>query len=377
LIYKPTLRAVLANSEHRANLQKGVAAWNQWRAENTWLRVDLSKAKLRWANLRKANLSEANLTSADLAYAKLGWANLIGADLTGADLRKANLTGAYLSWASLIRADLSWANLSEADVGDGGLRVKRGMSQVAWGPGSVCETPHGVRGSLASRYILEWIGSEEQDSAARDDRLDVAVALPRRLPKGISSEFLVQVFPSSLRALAALRRRSKFMKKGGSDATTEDTDLVPGMTVEILITSATVDFSDISVTKVIREDLIEVAFWGQPKADAKPGNHVGVLRIREAGPKSSEVELVSLSFDMNIVDHAFDHVSRPGLGKVVALLTALGSIAVWVLTFLGHIDKAFGLSSGGAGLIAFGFIQWYLCGSYQRRQLAASGSLQV
>jgi hypothetical protein len=129
----------MANDEHFAMLQKGVAAWNAWRDENPDIRrPDLSEADLRRknlspanlsgadlsaANLIGANLSEAKLIGADLFGADLGEAKLIGANLNEADLSAANLIGANLSEAKLIGADLNGANLNGASLGGADLRA--------------------------------------------------------------------------------------------------------------------------------------------------------------------------------------------------------------------------------------------------------------
>ena len=64
----------MAKDEHVAQLNKGVAAWNDWRGQNFDIRPDL----------RGADISQADLNEADLADA-----NLTGARLTGADLTRA------------------------------------------------------------------------------------------------------------------------------------------------------------------------------------------------------------------------------------------------------------------------------------------------
>lgn len=56
-----------------------------------------------------------------------------------------------------------------------------------------------------------------------------------------------------------------------------------------------------------------------------------------------------MPFRAEIVDYAFDHVSRPLLAKVISAAAGIGSVASFVLTFLGQIDKGFGLASGTAG----------------------------
>jgi Pentapeptide repeats (8 copies) len=62
----------MANDEHVAILEKGVAAWNAWRDENADIpQPDLSRADLTEANLRETSLQastplDTNFTAADL-----------------------------------------------------------------------------------------------------------------------------------------------------------------------------------------------------------------------------------------------------------------------------------------------------------------------
>ena len=116
----------MANDDHVARLESGVAAWNAWREAAPDIRPDLRGADLSYAYLREVNFREADLSEASLTEATLSWANLRGADLSGAYLRAAqlseanlgrtNLREAYLPDAVLRRADLNGANLSEADL---------------------------------------------------------------------------------------------------------------------------------------------------------------------------------------------------------------------------------------------------------------------
>lgn len=119
----------MANEEQLAIIRQGGRAWNEWRAENLGVRVDLSnadlsnldlrEANLRWANLVGADLQGANLIEASLDEALISNANLRGANLFRADLRDAKLTGvnlnnAHFPEANLFRAKLCRANLSQA-----------------------------------------------------------------------------------------------------------------------------------------------------------------------------------------------------------------------------------------------------------------------
>lgn len=138
----------MANSEHLAKLNEGVAAWNLWRTQNPHAnpdfrdanlteydldRVDFSRTSL-WgttlsgAYLRDAVLAKAYMARVDLQDADLGRANLVGAQLSegylrgarlrGADLRDADLRDADLTEADLAQANLSGANLSGATLVD-------------------------------------------------------------------------------------------------------------------------------------------------------------------------------------------------------------------------------------------------------------------
>lgn len=121
----------MANDDHVAQLNKGVAAWNAWRDEKlstipnlgeaNFDRADLCRADLRGAKLRGANLIGADLREADFREADLSEADLRGAHLRGAYLRKANLSGTNLRDAYLRLADLREANLREADLSGANL----------------------------------------------------------------------------------------------------------------------------------------------------------------------------------------------------------------------------------------------------------------
>jgi len=96
----------MADREQAALAEKGVSAWNRWRAEHPGVRPDLAKAHLVHRKLKGADLYAADLRGADLT----------GTDLTGADLRRANLEGAALGGAVLKKALLLRANLAGAQL---------------------------------------------------------------------------------------------------------------------------------------------------------------------------------------------------------------------------------------------------------------------
>lgn len=114
----------MPNDEHFAQLKKGPAAWNAWRAANLGLeRPDLSEAKLSGANLAGANLSRADLFNVDLSGANLAEADLSFADLSEANLAEADLRGAKLRLAKLFRTLLAEAKLNGAKLGGANLTM--------------------------------------------------------------------------------------------------------------------------------------------------------------------------------------------------------------------------------------------------------------
>jgi uncharacterized protein YjbI with pentapeptide repeats len=94
---------MMPNDEHLAVLQRGVAAWDAWRAEQD-AAPDLSRAGLRGLDLSGFDLSCADLRGADLRGTNCSRANLAGAHLEGANMFKAVLDDADLAGAFLYGA---------------------------------------------------------------------------------------------------------------------------------------------------------------------------------------------------------------------------------------------------------------------------------
>ena len=84
----------MPDDEHLTVLQRGAAAWNAWRAEQSeW--PDLSRAGLRGLDLSGFNLSHADLQGADLA----------GAFLYGAQFLTCAQLTVTRNWQSAFRDD--------------------------------------------------------------------------------------------------------------------------------------------------------------------------------------------------------------------------------------------------------------------------------
>jgi uncharacterized protein YjbI with pentapeptide repeats len=121
-----------------ALFNRGVGAWNQWRANNpteqpNFNGMDLSRIRLQGAHLSRINLSLVNLSHVDLSRAYLNETLFHGANLKGTNLSRAHLieaqlcetdlSEANLSHAYLMGANLSSANLTRADLSQANLRA--------------------------------------------------------------------------------------------------------------------------------------------------------------------------------------------------------------------------------------------------------------
>jgi uncharacterized protein YjbI with pentapeptide repeats len=117
----------MANQEQLDRLRiQGARMWNQWRARNPDVQIDLSNITFSGAILRSAILSNANLSNvqfidAILEFTDLGFANLNNATFNGVYLSNVNLSGANLSNAIILSAyfgavDLSTVKGLESDI---------------------------------------------------------------------------------------------------------------------------------------------------------------------------------------------------------------------------------------------------------------------
>jgi uncharacterized protein YjbI with pentapeptide repeats len=121
---------IVSQPEHVSLLACGVAAWNQWRAENRTVEPDLEGLDCSHLSLEGFDLDGANLSFARLQFARannaiLRGANLERVDLQGASLKHARLEGAILEEANLSGADLTGAALTDAELGGADLTFAR------------------------------------------------------------------------------------------------------------------------------------------------------------------------------------------------------------------------------------------------------------
>ena len=115
------------------------------------------------------------------------------------------------------------------------------------------------------------------------------------------------------------------------------------------ISSPIFSFSDSGI-KVIDNPVNKVTFLVMPNDSCEPGSHKILISILDA---ETDREFESITINVQVVDFAFDHISRPLLSRVGAVVLGIGSFAMFILTFLEQIDKTVGLTSGtAAGVLA-------------------------
>ena len=118
----------MGTAEHLEILTKGVQAWNESMAEDSFIprltgediyetfrQSNLLTGARKMIPLAGMNFSGANLANTNLSYADLTEADLTNADLTEADLTNANLTGANLTYTKVHGADFRGARYARAD----------------------------------------------------------------------------------------------------------------------------------------------------------------------------------------------------------------------------------------------------------------------
>ncbi|MET7466533.1 pentapeptide repeat-containing protein [Nonomuraea sp. NPDC005501] len=97
-------------------LRQGPFAFNQWRADNAEVGLDLSGADLRGLELDKMVFAGANLAGADLSHVSARGAVFSGADLTDTNLAGADLTGAGFGYSEMVNATIAFTRLGSAMI---------------------------------------------------------------------------------------------------------------------------------------------------------------------------------------------------------------------------------------------------------------------
>lgn len=171
----------------------------------------------------------------------------------------------------------------------------------------------------------------------------ISVSHPKLLSLRFEAPFLFQVYTSALRSLVMKNIKKEFADQKIGEYVQQSTISV-GQVIRVNFFSPDFIFSE-SVTKEINDGINKITFLGKPKDSCAPGMHKVLVSISDA---KTNQEFESLAINVYVVDFVFDHISRPLLSRISSVFLGLGSLAMFILTFLQEIDKTFGLASGTA-----------------------------
>lgn len=212
--------------------------------------------------------------------------------------------------------------------------------------------PQSPEGSIK----VELINNDELH--VTESKLPVSIAYPNKISKGVDSLFLVKIFAEKYRIEAEKSVLEELSNLSGSKDQlsfhTFISKIELGLTVVVKIKSSVIEFSETDPIK-LEWGINTFRILGYPKKDCNPGIHIAVLSIID---KETGKEKFSESFEVRVVDYAFDHVSRPLLSSIGSAISGLGSVVMFILTFLEQIDKTFGLASGGAAAFVAMTLYW-------------------
>jgi len=182
------------------------------------------------------------------------------------------------------------------------------------------------------------------------DEFKLSISHPKLLSKRFSSSFIVKIYPSIQRnkVIMDYKQHVSDWEKNYNELR-YDTNLMAGIKIRISLSSEDIQFSE-EIIKDLKYEINSVSFTAKPKDSCSPGIHYVRLSLKDNETKQ---EYKSFTFQVKVVDFAFDHVSKPLLSNLLSIGLGVSSFITFILTFLGQIDKSLGLVSGASsGLIA-------------------------
>lgn len=197
------------------------------------------------------------------------------------------------------------------------------------------------------------IGKVLKEKAEREDKmtplpkkLKISIAFPKLLSKRFESPFLLQVYLPSDRSQVTRNIKSEFQKQKTNEHL-QSSSIRLKQKIIVKFFSPTFDFSE-PITKLIEREVNEFTLLGMPKDNCEPGLHKVLVSISDG---DTGLEFESLTITAQVVDFAFDHVSRPFLSKTASVFLFIGSFVMFSLTLFEQIDKTIGLTSGTAAAV--------------------------
>jgi hypothetical protein len=196
---------------------------------------------------------------------------------------------------------------------------------------------------------------KSKPGAKRSKKLETSVAYPKLLSKRFASSFLLQYYLPEQRPVATRNVRAAFDNPKISEYQ-QPSSVKLGQKVIVKFFSHAFDFSE-PVTKTMDQEVNVLRFLGKPKDNCEPGSHKILISVADA---ATGKELESMTITAQVVDFAFDHISRPLLSRISATVLGIGSLVMFLLGLLEQIDKTAGLTSGAAA----GFLAVLVYGNF-------------
>ncbi|NUR88109.1 MAG: hypothetical protein HOY71_28820 [Nonomuraea sp.] len=206
---------------------------------------------------------------------------------------------------------------------------------------------------------------EEYEEEPVTDRSRVSVRFPRRLVKGHSATFLVQIYPP-FRSRTAQRHAAALF--GDVETTGADgRGIIQSGAAEVALSCPAMRFAA-PVRLLLKREGADLAFWGQPADTAQPGPHAGLLTIRD--PVTGDQQF-SLPFTVIVVDYAFGRVSRLAVNRVAAGALGALSVAGFAFGLVTQTNQVVGLVAGGVSAALSAFMTARMTSVYRRPGVTA------
>ena len=187
----------------------------------------------------------------------------------------------------------------------------------------------------------------------------LTITHPTCLAKGSSSSFIASVHPQTQHLLMQLNATNKLKAIGVKGIETnsfgfEKTDL---SLVVVRLESPHISFfpsEGVTLDITQNNDVFQTDFVAVPKKDA-PARRPDFVRASLTAKETGE-EITAGLVKVKIDDFLVDSISRPIVANVVATISTVFTVALWILAFLEQIDKTFGFTVGAASLFIAGVL---------------------
>jgi hypothetical protein len=182
------------------------------------------------------------------------------------------------------------------------------------------------------------------------NKFKISIAYPKQLSKRFPSIFLCQIYLPEAHTKVLKTVKAEFKDKEINNKTVHSFVRL-GQKIKIRLFHPFIIFSEPNPI-LINYSINKIKVLGTPNDNCESGLHEVLVSISDF---ETGLEIETLAIKVRVADYAFDHVPRPLLSSISAVVLGVGSFAMFILTFLEQIDKTVGLTSGtAAGVFAIG-----------------------